>query len=381
MDGRLATLREAAMDSSPITGLTHTFYRYPARFPPSLAATAIRLFSQEGDVVLDPFVGGGTTVVEAYALRRAGVGCDISPLATFIGEAKTTLLSPEELDCVTHWRDTVVPTLKYHQPLATDEAACPTRTRNLATPFTKHLKKIIALSLAHLPDVCVPRVRAFVRCAVLNTAQWALDGRLTFPTATAFRLRLQDTISGMLEGLAELRRSTCGSCAPPIFITDTSQNLLNHAPFRHGTTADLIVASPPYPGVHVLYHRWQIRGRRETPAPFWIAALKDGRGSSHYTMGCRRQPNHAYFTRLLDTMAAVRQATRSGAFLVQVIGFQRPSTQLDPYLATMKAAGFREVTASDGNRISRVVPRRRWHATLKGLTPASTETVLVHRAE
>ena len=240
--------------------------------------------------------------------RRVGVGCDISPLATFIGEAKTTLLSSEELDCVTHWRDTVVPTLKYHKPLATDEAPCPTRTRNLATPFTKHLKKIIALSLAHLPETCVPRVRAFVRCAVLNTAQWALDGRLTIPTAAVFRLRLQDTITDMLEGLAELRGSTCLSCVPPIFITDTSQNLLNHAPFRDGETADLIVASPPYPGVHVLYHRWQIRGRRETPAPFWITALEEGRGSSHYTMGSRRQPNQAYFTRLLDTMVAVRQA-------------------------------------------------------------------------
>ena len=368
------------MDSSPIAGLTHTFYRYPARFPPSFAATAIRLFSQEGDVVLDPFVGGGTTVVEAFALKRAGVGCDISPLATFIARAKTTLLSSKELDCVVHWRDTVVPTLKYNNLLALDDTPCPTRTRNLGTSFIKHLKKIIALSLAHLPDVIVPSARAFVRCAVLNTGQWALDGRLAFPTANAFRLRLQATISDMLKGLADLRHATCGSCVPPILITDTSQNLLNHAPFQDGGTADLIVASPPYPGVHVLYHRWQIRGRRETPAPFWISALEDGRGSSHYTMGSRRQPDRAYFKRLLDTMVAVRQVARRGAFLVQVVGFQRPPTQLGWYLATMKTAGFRELTLSGGDRICRVVPRRRWHATLKGSTPASTETVLVHRA-
>lgn len=36
-------------------------------------------------------------------------------------------------------------------------------------------------------------------------------------------------------------------------------------------TPGLILTSPPYPGVHVLYHRWQVQGRKETPAPFWIA--------------------------------------------------------------------------------------------------------------
>jgi hypothetical protein len=32
----------------------------------------------------------------------------------------------------------------------------------------------------------------------------------------------------------------------------------------------LVLTSPPYPGLHVLYHRWQVKGRRETPAPFWV---------------------------------------------------------------------------------------------------------------
>ena len=31
--------------------------------------------------------------------------------------------------------------------------------------------------------------------------------------------------------------------------------------------ADLVVTSPPYPGIHMLYHRWQVDGRKETDAP------------------------------------------------------------------------------------------------------------------
>src|SRR5207237_7520769 len=51
----------------------------------------------------------------------------------------------------------------------------------------------------------------------------------------------------------------------------------------------LVLTSPPYPGVHVLYHRWQIRGRQETPAPYWITGMTDGNGASFYTFGDRQE--------------------------------------------------------------------------------------------
>src|SRR5262249_7180553 len=51
-----------------VSGLTHNFYRYPARFSPRFARGAIEAFSERGDVILDPFMGGATTLVEARAL-------------------------------------------------------------------------------------------------------------------------------------------------------------------------------------------------------------------------------------------------------------------------------------------------------------------------
>ena len=63
----VAELRNAALDLNNIEGLTHEFYRYPARFSPTFAAAAIRGFSKPGQLVLDPYMGGGTTVVEALA--------------------------------------------------------------------------------------------------------------------------------------------------------------------------------------------------------------------------------------------------------------------------------------------------------------------------
>lgn len=89
---KVTALAEAAAMKGRVRGLTHNFYRYPARFSPAFAARAIQLFSRPGDVVLDPFMGGGTTIVEALASGRRAVGTDLNPLAVSIAKVKTTEL-------------------------------------------------------------------------------------------------------------------------------------------------------------------------------------------------------------------------------------------------------------------------------------------------
>lgn len=50
---------------------------HSAAFPESIPDWFIRLFSQKGDTVLDPFMGSGTTVVVANRLGRHSIGIDI----------------------------------------------------------------------------------------------------------------------------------------------------------------------------------------------------------------------------------------------------------------------------------------------------------------
>ena len=52
---------------------------HPAPFPVELASRVINLYSYVDDVILDPFMGSGTTCVAAKELRRHYVGFDISP--------------------------------------------------------------------------------------------------------------------------------------------------------------------------------------------------------------------------------------------------------------------------------------------------------------
>lgn len=51
---------------------------HPAQFPISLASDHIKSWSNEGDTVLDPFLGSGTTRIAAYDLNRQFIGFEIS---------------------------------------------------------------------------------------------------------------------------------------------------------------------------------------------------------------------------------------------------------------------------------------------------------------
>lgn len=61
-----------------------------AQFPLALPGRCIGLSTSPGDVVLDPFVGSGTSVVAALALGRRGVGLDTSREYLAVAEAKVS---------------------------------------------------------------------------------------------------------------------------------------------------------------------------------------------------------------------------------------------------------------------------------------------------
>ncbi|MBE7412180.1 MAG: site-specific DNA-methyltransferase [Leptospiraceae bacterium] len=59
--------------------LSHGIHKYPAKFFPELPRWIIQKYSEEKDIILDPFAGSGTTNIEANFLRRNSVGIDIDP--------------------------------------------------------------------------------------------------------------------------------------------------------------------------------------------------------------------------------------------------------------------------------------------------------------
>lgn len=77
--------------------ITHGYYTYPAKFIPQLASRLICKYSEKGDVVVDPFMGSGTTVVESLVNERVGVGTDINEIAFLVAKAKTMPLDAKKV--------------------------------------------------------------------------------------------------------------------------------------------------------------------------------------------------------------------------------------------------------------------------------------------
>lgn len=71
---------------------THSIHPYVAAINPPLAASLINHYVPEGEVILDPFCGGGGVLVEAVLQNRRAIGCDVNPLAVLITQTKTTHL-------------------------------------------------------------------------------------------------------------------------------------------------------------------------------------------------------------------------------------------------------------------------------------------------
>jgi putative DNA methylase len=76
----IASPAGVAQDHTPVY-LIHRFY---ARRPHNVFSYLVSHYSNPGDIILDPFMGGGVTVVEALRLKRKVVGVDVNPLGWFV---------------------------------------------------------------------------------------------------------------------------------------------------------------------------------------------------------------------------------------------------------------------------------------------------------
>jgi DNA modification methylase len=62
---------------------------HPCRYPSQIPTVLIGALTDPGEVVLDPFLGSGTTAVEAQRLDRPCVGIELNPVSALMARAKT----------------------------------------------------------------------------------------------------------------------------------------------------------------------------------------------------------------------------------------------------------------------------------------------------
>lgn len=396
---RFADLKAAVLSKTYVslggrrTTSPHEFYRYPARFSPSFARAAIEAFTAPGQLVLDPFAGGGTTLVEARLAGRPAVGADLNPLAVFVASAKSRPLSTRAINQLDGWVSSMPSTL----PGAHDAGMVRAWTeagyfRNADDEEVTPVRNLLARCLATLDAIPEAPAADVARCAILRTGQWALDMRSTVPEPDEVLDSLLAVSAGMVEAsrsyAAEVRRADNSYVLTGVRhrtrVIEQGLPGISKRIGRDRVAPALVLTSPPYPGVYVNYHRWKVRGRRETPAPYWLANRQDGNGLAYYTMSARSDRTQTtYFERLRAAFADVARVCDPSTVVVQMVGFHDPAVDLPRYLRAMEGAGFAEAllpelaTGEDG-RLWRSVPNRRWWAVNASGMQTSSEVVLLH---
>lgn len=87
--------------------LTHWIYPYKGKFHPQMIRALLNIIGlEQGDTVLDPFIGSGTTAVEAQLLGINCVGIDISPLCVLQSKVKTE--SIDVLPQIIEWKEEII---------------------------------------------------------------------------------------------------------------------------------------------------------------------------------------------------------------------------------------------------------------------------------
>lgn len=91
--------------------LTHWIYPYKGKFHPQMIRALLNIIGlEQGDTVLDPFIGSGTTAVEAQLLGVNCIGIDVSPLCVTQSKVKTD--SVEVFPQIIEWQEEVKKRIK-----------------------------------------------------------------------------------------------------------------------------------------------------------------------------------------------------------------------------------------------------------------------------
>lgn len=364
-----------------VDGLTHNFYSYPARFSPELVKEIIKNFSSPGDWIFDPFMGGGTSIVEALAMGRHAIGVDINSLAWFVAVSKTTPISSADITQLREWISTLSNAQAEGYPsLEIDE---------LKQHFPKRFLHSLDAFLESIDCLKNQNAKRLARLAMLKVYQNSLSDRNGYPSSKELKQKLDAELEKIIVGLEKF----LNACQDSGFTKQeilSSRKLLNRSSI--GIENDnkikdlvkkprLVFTSPPYPGVHVLYNKWQIASRKETFLPYYISGTNDSQSEAYYTLGGRSKAGVVkYFDLITQSFLSISKVIHPKALVAQLVGFSDSTVQLPSYLKAMKEAGYKEIfpLSENGKRLWRDVPNRKWYTNIGDRWDSSKEVLLFH---
>lgn len=229
--------------SNNTTTFTHGLHRFPAKFIPQIPGWALDQFGHEGCVVMDPFNGSGTTLVEGLLRGVEGIGADLDPLALLISRAKTGLPDPDELEgAARHIRRGLAPAKRLAVPMP--------GVKNFEHWFSSDAWAKLQALQGRIERADVGEAeRAFLLVVFSSVLRWASNAddqsQKTYVSGTLEKhppdalFLFWRAFDRALTGLRELHEKCVA--APPTLVQMDGRRVS-----ELGRPIDLVVTSPPY---------------------------------------------------------------------------------------------------------------------------------------
>ena len=227
---------------------THCYHIYPAMMIPQVARRLIHTYGKGAELLLDPFCGSGTSLVEARLAGLNAVGLDINPFAVLLARTKTADYDPILVRKQAHALRNYVDDLLKHgiQPE-------PPQFFNIDYWFKPEAKRDLALLRYAIEQAIPTETRDFFLVAFAATVRESSNTRLDeyklyrIPESKlhAYTPRVFETfwerVGRNLRGLEEFFQERVPATHVQIYERDLRQGI----PLPTATV-DLIVTSPPY---------------------------------------------------------------------------------------------------------------------------------------
>ena len=232
---------------------THGIHPYPAMMIPQVARRLIEMYGRKGDVLLDPYCGTGTTLLEGMLANLKSTGTDLNPLARLIAKVKTT---PVELDQLDQEIENFIVFGLGVTNSAKTRATCPDIT-NVDYWFGERVQRDLLLVRRFIDQIVSSVVADVFRVAFSLTVRkvsWTKNSEFKLVRMPPGRIadHNPDVFSTMVEILSD-NRSRYASlnnslCNEPIVPSICGFNSVDNIPSQlvAPETVDIVVTSPPY---------------------------------------------------------------------------------------------------------------------------------------
>jgi len=308
--------------NAPTQYLTHDIHTYRAKFIPQIPAFLIQHFTQKGDVVLDPFCGCGTTLVEAVRLSRKSIGIDINPLACLISKVKTTPIEHQYLKQETGRFMTNLEKLigdyRLRKQVETNVPSFPNKERWFH-PMTLNELGIIKRKIDVERD---SRLQNFYRvcfssilkncCSQKEDFSYIADNMLPKKTfyvdvLKTFKNKLQKATQDLVE-LEKIYR--------PQYHAEVVNADARKLQFLEAESVDFVVTSPPYPNTTDYVKMFRL-------SFYWfdwdLSEWKDREIGARWRRG-RKDSSDRYFRNITICLKEISRVLKNGAYCCVVIG-------------------------------------------------------------